>query len=355
MIKAKMIKRQHESLLVDIGVPIFSILLAFIVSGLFLYFSGYDPGETFSRMFKGAFGSSYAVSETIVKAIPLMLAGLAVSLAFRMKLWNIGAEGQLYMGAFAASWVALSFGDLSSWVLLPLMFLAGFIGGAVWGFIPGALRGYWQVNETITTLMLNYIAISWVSYLVFGPWKDPASKGFPLTPRFTLSGYLPSFGDSRVHMGLLVAVVIAVLFYLVLRYSRWGYEIKVIGESQNAARYAGMNVARNMVLVMLISGGIAGITGMIEVSGITHRLQQDISPGYGFTAVIVAWLARLHPFSIIVVAFLFGALLVGGFGIQTFGIPYSIVLMLEGSILFFLLAGEFLRRYKIILVRKEEQ
>jgi len=262
MIKAKMIKRQHESLLVDIGVPIFSILLAFIVSGLFLYFSGYDPGETFSRMLKGAFGSSYAVSETIVKAIPLMLAGLAVSLAFRMKLWNIGAEGQLYMGAFAASWVALSFGDLSSWVLLPLMFLAGFIGGAVWGFIPGALRGYWQVNETITTLMLNYIAISWVSYLVFGPWKDPASKGFPLTPRFTLSGYLPSFGDSRVHMGLLVAVVIAVLFYLVLRYSRWGYEIKVIGESQNAARYAGMNVARNMVLVMLISGGIAGITGM---------------------------------------------------------------------------------------------
>ena len=353
MIKAKKVKRQYGSLSVEIGVPILSIILAFVVSGLFLHFSGYDPSETFLRMFKGAFGSRYAISETIVKAVPLMLAGLAVSVAFRMKLWNIGAEGQLYMGAFAASWAALYCGGLSSWVLLPLMFLAGFAGGALWGFIPGFLRGYWQVNETIVTLMLNYVAISWVSFLVFGPWKDPASKGFPLTPRFSASGYLPTLGDSRVHLGLLIAVVIALILYLVLRYSRWGYEIKVIGESQNAARYAGMNVARNIVLVMVISGGIAGITGMIEVSGITHRLQQDISPGYGFTAVIVAWLARLHPFSIILVAFLFGALLVGGFGVQTFGIPYSIVLMLEGSILFFLLAGEFLRRYRIVLVRKE--
>ncbi len=353
MNKLRMVKREYDSLAIKIAVPVLSILLAFLLGGLFLYFSGYNPGETFLRMYKGAFGTSYAISETIVKAIPLMIAGLAVSLAFRMKLWNIGAEGQIYMGAFAASGVALSFGDLSPYMLLPLMFLAGFAGGAVWGYIPGALRGYWQVNETITSLMLNYVAIFWVNFLVFGPWKDPASKGFPLTPRFSLSGYLPTLGDSRVHLGLIIAVVIAFIFYLVLKYSRWGYEIKVIGESQNAARYAGMNVARNIVLVMLISGGIAGITGMIEVSGITHRLQQDISPGYGYTAIIVAWLARLNPFTIILVAFLFGALLVGGFGVQTFGIPYSIVLMLQGSVLFFLLAGEFLIKYKIVVVRKE--
>ena len=188
-----------------------------------------------------------------------------------------------------------------------------------------------------------------------GPGKIRQVKVSPLPRVFQTLLICPHSVDSRVHLGLLIAIVIALIFYLVLRYSRWGYEIKVIGESQNAARYAGMNVARNIVLVMIISGGIAGITGMIEVSGITHRLQQDISPGYGFSAVIVAWLARLHPFSIILVAFLFGALLVGGFGVQTFGIPYSIVLMLEGSILFFLLAGEFLRRYKIVLVRREVQ
>lgn len=352
MTNTRLTSNKLDSLTIKIAVPLLSILLALIIGGLFLYFSGYNPIETFLHMYKGAFGSSYAISETIVKAIPLMLAGLAVSLAFRMKLWNIGAEGQIYMGAFAASGIALSLGELNSWFLLPLMLLAGFIGGAAWGFIPGVLRGCWQVNETITSLMLNYVAIFWVNYLVFGPWKDPASKGFPLTPRFPPSGYLPALGDSRVHMGLIIAVVIALLFYVLLKYSRWGYEIKVIGESQNAARYAGINVARNIILVMLISGGIAGITGMIEVSGITHRLQQDISPGYGYTAIIVAWLARLNPFAIIVVAFFFGALLVGGFGVQTFGIPYSIVLMLQGSVLFFLLAGEFLLKYRIAVVRK---
>lgn len=352
MTNTRLTSNKLDSLTIKIAVPLLSILLALIIGGLFLYFSGYNPIETFLRMYKGAFGSSYAISETIVKAIPLMLAGLAVSLAFRMKLWNIGAEGQIYMGAFAASGIALSLGELNPWFLLPLMLLAGFIGGAAWGFIPGVLRGCWQVNETITSLMLNYVAIFWVNYLVFGPWKDPASKGFPLTPRFPPSGYLPALGDSRVHMGLIIAVVIALLFYVLLKYSRWGYEIKVIGESQNAARYAGINVARNIILVMLISGGIAGITGMIEVSGITHRLQQDISPGYGYTAIIVAWLARLNPFAIIVVAFFFGALLVGGFGVQTFGIPYSIVLMLQGSVLFFLLAGEFLLKYRIAVVRK---
>ena len=353
MRKLKLMKREQESLAAQFFVAVLSVLLALAFGWVFLWLYGIDPGQTYIRMWDGAFGNSYAFSETLVKAIPLMLAGLAVSLAFRMKLWNIGAEGQLYMGAFAASGIALSMGNLSAWLLLPLMLLMGFIAGGLWALIPGALRAYWNVNETITTLMLNYVAIFWVDSLVFGPWKDPQSLGFPLSPRFSANAYLPTIGDTRVHMGLLVALLIAILFYFMLQYTRWGYEVKVVGESPGSARYAGINVAKNILLVMLISGGIAGIAGMIEVSGITHRLQQGISPGYGFTAIIVAWLGRLNPFAIIMVAFLFGALLVGGFGLQIYGISFSIVLMLQGAVLFFLLAGEIFIKYRLQPLGKE--
>lgn len=353
MNRLRLIRREKESLATQIAVPIVSVILAIMVCWVFLVLSGYDARETYIQMWLGAVGSPYNLSETVVKAIPLALAGLAVSIAFRMKMWNIGAEGQLYMGAFAAGGLAMAFGDWPSIILLPVMFIAAFISGAIWGTIPGVLRAYWQVNETITTLMLNYIAIFWVSYLVFGPWKDPNAKGFPLAPRFSENAYLPTFMDSRVHLGLLIAAVIAVLLFIVLQYTRWGYEVRVTGESQEAARYAGMNVARNIILVMLVSGGIAGITGMVEVSGITHRLQQGISSSYGFTGIIIAWLARLNPFAILLVAFLFGALLVGGFGVQTYGIPYSITLMVQGAVLFFLLAGEILRKYRIELRRED--
>ncbi len=353
MLKLKLMKREHDSWVPKIMVPVLSVLLALLFGWVFLWLYGLDPAQTYMRMWNGAFGNSYALSETLVKAIPLMLVGLGVSLAFRMKLWNIGGEGQIYMGAFAASGVALSMGNLSPWVLLPLMLVVGFIAGGIWALIPAALRAYWKVNETITTLMLNYIAIFWVDSLIFGPWKDPQSLGFPLSPRFSTNAYLPSLGDTRVHIGLFIAILVAVILYFLLQYTRWGYEVKVVGESSEAARYAGINVKKNILLVMLISGGIAGIAGMIEVAGITHRLQQGISPGYGYTAIIVAWLGRLNPYAIIMVAFLFGALLVGGFGLQIYGISFSIVLMLQGAVLFFLLAGEIFMKYRIQPVRKE--
>ena len=353
MIQYKFIKRETESLSSRFIVPVLSIIMALLFGWIFLWLYGIDPAETYLRMWQGAFGSSYAISETLVKAIPLMLLGLGLSLAFRMKLWNIGAEGQLYMGAFAASGIALFYGDLPSLILLPVMALASFVAGGIWGLIPGTLRAFWDVNETITTLMLNYVAIFFVESFIFGPWKDPASMGFPLSPRFSPQAYLPSIGDSRVHIGLLVALLVAVLLYFLLNYTKWGYEIKVVGESHASARYTGINVVKNIMLVMLISGGIAGLAGMIEVSGITHRLQQGISPGYGFTAIIVAWLARLNPFAMIMVAILFGALLVGGFGLQIFGLPFSTVQMLQGAILFFLLGGEIFTKYRLQRRAKE--
>jgi ABC-type uncharacterized transport system permease subunit len=268
-----------DSWLIKVAVPIASILLAILVGWIFLALSGYEAAETYRRMFYGAFGSAYNISETIVKAIPLALAGLAVSVAFRMKLWNIGAEGQLYMGAFAAGGVVMMLGDWPSILLLPLMMVAGFIAGALWGFIPGVLRALWNVNETITSLLLNYVAIAWVGFWVFGPWKDPNAMGFPLAPRFPEAAYLPVIPGSRVHIGILVAILVAIVLYIVLKYTRWGYEVRVTGESQEAARYAGMDVAKNIILVMLISGGIAGITGMIEVSGITHQVLVDREAG----------------------------------------------------------------------------
>lgn len=339
-------KRAKPSPLLTLLVPVMSVVLALALGAVFLAITGYSPAKVYSAMLAGAFGSRYGVSETIVKAIPLMLAGLGVALAFRMLLWNIGAEGQLYMGAFAASWVALSFPGWPKPLLLTAMFLAGAVAGGLWGFLPAIPRAYFGVNEVITSLMLNYVAIYWIDYLVYGPWKDPQGYNFPLTPPFSPSAQLPVLGSTRVHLGLVFALLAAAGLYLVLRRLRWGYEIRVIGESPAAARYAGMNIARNILLVMFLSGGLAGLAGMAEVSGITHRLQHGISPGYGYTAIIVAWLSKLNPVGVVGVSFLLSALLVGGYSIQTSGLPAATVSMLQGAILFFVLGGDILINYR---------
>ncbi len=346
-------KRDTVSRKMIVAVPVLSIVIGLIFAGLFIGLSGKDPLEVYQLMFEGAFGSAYGLSETLVKAVPLIFASLAVSVAFRMQLWNIGAEGQLYMGAFGATWVALTYPHWPSWLLLPAMLLAGFIMGGLWGLVPAIPRAYFKVNETITTLLLNYIAILWVDYLVYGPWKDPKGLGFPITAPFADGAILPSFGVTRIHLGLVLALLAVVIVYIVLRYTRWGFEIKVSGESAAAAHYAGMNYVRNILLVMFISGGLAGLAGMTEVSGITQRLQHGISPGYGYSAIIIAWLARLNPFAIVLVSIIFGGMLVGGFSIQTSGFPAATVAMLQGAILFFVVGGEIFVQYRLNWREKE--
>jgi len=299
-------------------------------------------------MLEGAFGSLYGLSETMVKTIPLILCGLGVAMATRMSLWNIGAEGQLYMGAFASAWVALFLTHLPSPVILPLMLVLGFMGGALWALIPGILKAKFSVNEIITTLSLNYVAILWVDYLVYGPWKDPRGYGFPLTATFPLAAHLPRLGNTRIHGGLLLGLLAALIIYLILKKTRWGYEVKVIGENPRAARYAGMNLERKILLVMFISGGLAGLAGVTEIAGIQRRLKPGFSPGYGYTAIIVTWLAKRHPLGVLVVAFLLGGLLVGGDTIKiSLGIPAAMVNMIQGAILFFVLGGEILTDYRI--------
>jgi simple sugar transport system permease protein len=282
-----------------------------------------------------------------------MLTGVGIALAARMLLWNIGGDGQIYMGAIAASGVALFIPRLPAIVMIPTMMAAGFAGGALWMAVPALLRAFMGVNEIITTLMLNYIAISWNDYLVFGPWKDPRGFNEPTSAQFPSTAMLSTLWGSRVHIGIFFGLAAAVILYLVLKRTRWGYEVRVTGESQKAARYAGMNIKRNILLVMLISGGLAGLAGMAEVAGVLGRLQQGISPGYGYTAILVAVMAKLDPLAIVVVSLLFGGLLVGGYAVQTIGVPNAIVSTLQGAIIFFVLAGEFLARYRLNYERRD--
>jgi ABC-type uncharacterized transport system permease subunit len=330
-------------------VPVLSVLGALLLGALLLLASGHDPLAVYGAMFGGAFGSGNGLAETLVKTIPLLLTGLGVSIAFRMLLWNIGAEGQLHLGAIAATGTALYLvPGAPALVIIPAMVLAGAIGGALWALIPGVLKAYFKVNEIITSLLLNYVAILFSEYLVYGPWKNPQGFGFPGTAPLPDAAWLPRFAPTRVHLGLLFGLIAAALLFVILRRTWWGYEIRVIGENERAARYAGINIVRNILLVMALSGALAGIAGMSEVAGVAHQLQRDLSPGYGYTAIIIAWLAKLNPWAIVLVSFLFAGLLVGGDQLQiSMGLPAAIAPMLQGTILFFLLGGEVLARYRI--------
>jgi len=355
-------RRLEPSRSIAILVPIVSVILALVVGGILLLAAGANPIETYLAMFDGAFGTDYARSETVVRAIPLMLTGLAVSIAFRMLFWNIGAEGQLVMGAMATAWVPLFLlqdTNLSSGVLLVLMGVAAFAAGAVWGLIPAALKAILKVNEIITTLMLNYVAILFLDFLYTGPWKDKEGFGFPGTASFKEIAALPRLPEwlnaGRVHLGLIVAIVAAVVIWLVLSRTRWGYEIRVIGENPRAARYAGISLVRNIFLVMIVSGGLAGLAGYGQVAGIAFRLQKGIAVGDGFTAIIIAWLAKLHPIGVLIVALLMAALSTGGDQITiTMGLPAAMARVLQGAILFFVLGGDIFVRYRLRFVRVAE-
>jgi simple sugar transport system permease protein len=297
-------------------------------------------------MLGSAFASSFGITETLVKAIPLMLCGLGVSLAYRIQVWNIGAEGQFVMGAVAATAITIYFPNLG-WLSLPAMFVAGALAGALWGLFTAWPKVKFQVNELIISLMLNYVAVLILSYVVFGPWKDPKGFNFPGTPPFTDAQILPAFGTTRLHFGLIIGLVAVALAALFVQKTRWGYELRLIGANPEAARHAGINLNGHIILVMLLSGGLAGVAGFSEVSGVGHRLLQGVSTGLGYTAIIVAWIARLSPFGIVVSSVLFGGLIVGGYSAQTMGLPSSVSSLLQGAVLFFLIAGSIFGKVRL--------
>jgi len=343
------------------AVSVGAIIVALILGGIILAIVGGNPFRVYGHIARASFGSWGVLSDTLVKATPLILVGLACTLAFRMKLWNIGAEGQFFIGAFAASAVVLTPivpEDAPKFVMLLTMAIAGFIGGALWGFVPGILKARLNVNEVVTTLMMNYIAVSWNNFFIYGVWSEGGfqmSKVFPKTawmPRLAdYASEVTAFRGITLHLGLVLGIVAAAVLWWVIYRSKWGFEIQLIGDNPRAASYAGINIVRNTVLVMMVSGGLAGLAGMSEISGVVHRLQGTISPGYGFTGIIIAWLAKLNPFIVILVSILFGSLLLAGREIQPSGIPR----LIQGIILFCLISSDVLLRYRIRVSRAEQE
>jgi len=334
-----------------------AVAIALFFGGIVIAFAGGNPFASYAHIARASFGSLGVFSDTIVKATPLILVGLACSLAFRMKLWNIGAEGQFFLGAFGASAVVLLPilpENTSPWIFIPVMMLFGILAGALWGFVPGFLKAKYNVNEIISTLMMNYIAVHWNNFFIFAVWSD---GGFQMSPVFPRTAWLPRLTDYAeqfpilrgltAHLGLIMALAAVLVVWFILYRSRWGYEIRLIGDNPKAARYAGLNIQRNTILVMMVSGALAWLAGMSEITGVVHRLQGAISPGYGFTGIIIAWLAKLNPFATVLVSILFGALILAGREIQPSGIPK----MIQGIILVCLIASDFLMRYRVGIER----
>ncbi len=346
------IKKNEPGKLEAAAIRIGAIVLALFASSLFILLLDLNPIDVYLKMVQGAFGTAYRSRETIIGAIPLVITSLGIAIAFKMQFWNIGAEGQIAMGAFAASFVALNMGDLPKPLMLTLMVAAAMLVGGLWALIPAFFKAQWGTNETIVTLMMNYIGLKWIMYLQYGPWKDPNSLGFPKIANFGDNAILPKlFG---VHIGWVMALFLVAAVYVFLNHTKKGYEIAVIGESINTARYAGINIKKTILIAILLSGGLCGLVGMIQASAVNNTLSVEITGGVGYTAIITAWLASLSAPVILVVSVLFAALLEGGSYIQTvFGIPQSAALILQGIILFFVLGSEFFVRHRFILVKKE--
>lgn len=347
-------KRKSVSRQAAILVPFISFLVSLLFGAVLLAVSGANPLVTYAAMVQGALGSGYGLSEVLVKSIPLMLTGLGVAMAFRMRFWNIGAEGQLTMGGIAAAGVALFWSQgLPGWTILPLAILAGCIAGALWAGIPAVLKATLNVDETLTTLMLNYVAVLYSEHLYYVAWRAPGYNSG--TARFPEVAWLPRL-TGRAHAGLIFALLIAAALWVVFRYTRWGFELKIIGANPTAARYLGISIARNIVVTLLISGAISGLAGAAEVLGLARRLQQGLSVGYGYTAIIIAWMAQLNPIGVIFVAFLMAALLVGGDQIQIkMRLPASVGVVLQGMILIPMLAGSLFKEYRLERVTDEPE
>ena len=329
---------------------VIGIAVALIAGALLLLAAGNDPAQVYGRMIDSSLGGINSISRTLLRATPLALAGLAVAVAGAMGLWNIGAEGQMMAGATVAAGVAMSAGDLSGPALIPLLLVSGAVGGVVLMVAPALARAYLGVSEIITTLMLVEVSIRIVEWLQTGPWKDPESQGFAVIEPLPGQASLPTlFG--RAHIGALFAIALLVAFWLAVSRTAWGYELRLAGSSPATARYAGVSLQRKVLTALLLSGALAGLAGAIELTGTATRLDPGLSNGFGFAGIIVAALALMRPSGVAAVAFVFGAVQVGGQSIQTLGVTSSIATILQAMILIGALVASVLLNYRIRWVR----
>jgi general nucleoside transport system permease protein len=319
-----------------------AVCAAFLVFGFILLLLGKDPLQAYLAIFKGSLGDSYGWTEILVKVVPFILCAVAVALPAQLGLINVGGEGQFQIGALTATFVALEFSDLPALMLIPFLLVAGFFGGALWGGIAGALRGWAGLNETIATLLLNYVALRVVDYFTHGVLKDPASFNWPFSPPFSAAARLPTIGDSRAHIGILIAIAAVVAFWFLLTRTRWGYHMRVVGGNVEAARRAGLSIGRHVFVGMLVGGGLAGLAGIVEVAGVSGRMQPGIGIGYGYIGFLASWLAGGRPAIIIPMALLLAVISVGGEVLQiSVKVPGSTVNVLMALILFWVLGTRF--------------
>jgi simple sugar transport system permease protein len=323
-----------------VAVPILAVAAGLATGAIVMALGGHDPVGAYNDMWQGSLGSTEGLQSTLIKATPLVLTGLAVATALRVGLWNIGGEGQLIAGAIAATGVGLYAKALPGLALLIAMIVAGCAGGAIWAAIAAIPRALIGLNEIIVTLFMNYIAILFMDNLIFGPWGDPKAFGFAYSRSLPDNATLPLIPGTGVHIGLVVAVLVAIGAWWLMERTPWGFSVRVSGGNPRAAEYLGLEIGRRMVIVLAISGAIAGLAGAIELTGVTNRLQEGISVNYGYTGVLIAFLARGRLLGVVVAAFLFAALVVGSYALQTTGVAQPIATIIQALIIVFLLAGD---------------
>ncbi|MDX1400954.1 MAG: ABC transporter permease [Kiloniellales bacterium] len=341
--------RGERSLIWLYATPFVAVVFTILSGGLLFAILGTDPIEGLYQFFIAPVSSLYGLSELFVKATPIVLIAVGLALGFRANVWNIGAEGQLTLGAILGGGVALYFYDVDSFFVLPLMVIAGIAGGLAWAAIPAFLKTRFNANEILTSLMLTYVAILILSTLVHGPWRDPEGFNFPESRLFHEAALLPVVWDgTRMHIGAVIALFIVVAGWILLSRTLTGFQIRVIGSAPRAASYAGFSGKKMVWMTLSISGGLAGLAGLFEVAGPIGQLVPTISPGYGFTAIIVAFLGRLHPVGVLFAGLLVALSYLGGEIVQIeLGMPQAVTGVFQGLLLFFLLASDVLIRYRI--------
>ncbi len=338
----------------DILLPFIATLAALGVGAVMLMVFDANPVVAYGALLEGAFGSTNALADTLVKATPLLLVALGICIAFRGGVINIGGEGQLLLGAVASTLVGLANPNLPGYLLIPLALLVGFLAGGAWGAIPGLLKAYFNVNEILSTIMMNAIAVQGMNYLLRGPMIDPvqleSASRIPQTARLSAAFDLPRLIPTRLHLGTGLAVIAAFLVFIFLWRTVVGYRIRAVGLNPNASRYAGINVPRHIVLSMLLSGAFCGLAGAIQVYGLHHRMFTDGSAmGFtgsaGFNGIVVALFGQLHPLGAIPASFLFGALIVGANKLQrVMQVPSSFIIALNGLVVVFVVSADYWRR-----------
>ncbi len=344
------------------SIPVLAVFAALLFGAVMLLLLGANPIEGYSEMFIGAFGSGDALIATILKATPLLFVGVGIVIAFRANVINIGAEGQMVLGGLFATMAALYLPEMPSLIMIPTVLIAGVIGGALWGWIPGSLKAYFQVNEILSTIMLNIVAVQLMSYLLRGPLIDPAEieRGtrIPQTERLTEAADLPPlFGSDRLHIGPVLAVLCAIAAYYLLWRTPFGFRLRAVGLSEHAARYAGIPVRRTITIALTMSGALAGLAGAVLVFGSeSHRMVTDGSTlgftgGAGFNGIVAALLGGLHPLWTIPASFLFGGLIVGGQALQrAVQVPSALIVALNGLVVIFVVAAD---RYRVKLLSSD--